>query len=108
MYYSQKSADDTILTGLIKNDQDLNYKVKINSFVSWCDGNHLVLNISKTKEMVINFRRQKYNPETIIVTKEKEEERMETFKYLGISLDNKLKWKNNTVVIVSKIKTRIY
>ena len=33
------------------NDQDLNYKEEIiNSFVDWCDMNHLVLNIRKLKK----------------------------------------------------------
>ena len=66
-----------------------------------------VLNIiSKIKEMVIGFRRQENNPSALIIT-EKEVERAETFKYLGFALNNKLSWKSNTGVIVSKIKTRV-
>ena len=60
----------------------------------------LVLNINKTKYLVIDFRRQEKNPEALI-SKEKEVVRMETFKYLGVVLNNKLTWKNNTDVIVS-------
>ena len=50
--------------------------------------------------MVIDFRRQEDNPEVIPV-EQKEVERVETFKYLGVVLDNKLTRKNNTSVIIS-------
>ena len=40
------------------------YKEKINSYADWRNRNHLLL--SKTKEMVIDFRRQENNPETIV------------------------------------------
>ena len=67
----------------------------------------LVLNRRKTKDLVIDFRRQEKNTEALIV-KDKEIERVETFKYLGVVLNNKLTWKNNTDVIVSNTKTRRY
>ena len=69
--------------------------------------NHLVLNISKTKEIITDFRSQENNPKPLIF-KEKEVERLEMFKYLGVVLDNKLTWKNNTDVIISKIKRIMY
>ena len=40
---------------------------------------------SKTRDLVIDFRRQEKNPEALI-SKEKEEVRMETFKYFGVVL----------------------
>ena len=42
-----------------------------------------------TKEKVIDFREQENDPEAIII-KEKEVERVETFKYLNVVLDNEL------------------
>ena len=65
------------------------------------------INRSKTRDLVIDFRRQEKNPEALI-SKEKEVVRMETFKYLGVVLNNKLTLKNNTDVIVSTTKTRRY
>ena len=53
------------------------------------------------------MKRIKNDPEAIII-KDKEVERVEKFKYLSVVLDNKLTWKNNSDVIVSKIKTRMY
>ena len=77
------------MTGMILNDNFINYTQEVISFVDWCDSNHLVLNVTKTKETVIDFRKQ-------------------TKAYLGIALDYKLTWKQNTDSIVKKTKPRLY
>ena len=51
-----KYADDSTLIGLIKKDQDLYYRDWINKFVKYCELSHPVLNVSKTKEIFIDFR----------------------------------------------------
>ena len=91
---------------MILNDNFINYTQEVMSFVDWCDSNHLVRNVTKTKEMVIDFQQTKV-PDLIVI-KEKDLERVETFKYLGIVLDNKLTWKQNTDSIVKKTKLRLY
>ena len=105
--FIDKYADDTVLTGMILNDNFINYTQEVMSFVDWCDSNHLVLNVTNTKEMVIDFRKQTKVPDLIVI-KENDAERVETFKYLGIVLDNKLTWKQNTDSIVKKTKPRLY
>ena len=77
----------------------INYIQEVKSFVDWCNVNHLVLNVSKTKEMM--------QPDITII-KDKEVERVDTFKYLGVTLDYKLSWKKNTEAVVKKTKPRIY
>ena len=51
-----KFADDTALIGLISKDDDSAFLSQVDSFVNHCDANYLELNVSKTKEMVIDFR----------------------------------------------------
>ena len=53
----EKFADDTELVGKITNDEDALYHKQIENFVNWCDRNYLYLNVSKTKEMCIDFRK---------------------------------------------------
>ena len=67
---------------MILNDNFINHTQEVMSFVDWWDSNHLVLNVTKTKEMVLDFRKQTKVPD-IIVIKENDVERVETFKYLG-------------------------
>lgn len=37
-----------------------NYATQVQKFVEWCGENYLVLNVKKTKEMIIDFKKQKY------------------------------------------------
>ena len=56
-----KFADNRGLTGLITNDDDPHYREEVDRFVDWCEKNYLILNIGKTKEMIMNFRQKKPN-----------------------------------------------
>ena len=57
-----KFADDSAMVGLITNDDDTEYRREIVSFIQYCKENHLVLNISKTKEMLIDSRINSIDP----------------------------------------------
>ena len=52
-----KYADDIELVGNINNDEVDLYHKQIENFVIWCIKHYLYLNVSKTKEMCIDFRR---------------------------------------------------
>ena len=54
---SAKFADDTELAGKVSNDRDALYHKQIENFLNWCDENYLYLNVYKTKEMCIDFRK---------------------------------------------------
>ncbi|KAG5279526.1 hypothetical protein AALO_G00078730 [Alosa alosa] len=55
--HMQKFSDDTAIVGCIRNGQEEEYRSLVEDFVQWCKLNHLQLNTSKTKEMVVDFRR---------------------------------------------------
>ena len=54
-----KFADDTTVTGLITDNDETNYRREIEGIVSWCDNNNLFLNVTKTKELIVDFRKNK-------------------------------------------------
>ena len=54
-----KYADDTVVVGLIENDNESEYRSAIKFVSEWCNNNFLNLNVNKTKELVIDFRRKK-------------------------------------------------
>ena len=59
-----KYADDTIIVGLIKVDNDRSlsdYEKQVSNAVSWCEDHNLFLNVKKTKEM---YRFQKEETST--------------------------------------------
>jgi hypothetical protein len=61
-----KYADDTALIGLIKEDNERRYKLLVQNFADYCDQNFLELNTAKTKELVINLRREQ-QPDPILM-----------------------------------------
>ena len=83
-----KYADDAAMTGLIFNNDASFYLDEIDKFVTWCDDNYLELNVPKVKEMCIDFRKETFNPELVVI-KGTEVERVDTYRYLGLIFDNK-------------------
>ena len=68
----------------------------VDDLVRWCDNNHLLLNATKTKEMVIDFRKMVPKPSPLVI-KGGEVETVHQYKYLGTILDDRLDWSANAV-----------
>lgn len=51
-----KYADYTTVLGLIRDNDDLCRREEMKQLVGWSSVNNLILNIDKTKEMIIDFR----------------------------------------------------
>ncbi len=49
-----KFADDTSVVGLISNNDETHYREEV---AEWCGANNLSLNVSKTKEVVMDYER---------------------------------------------------
>ncbi len=62
-----KFADDTTVIGLITDNDETAYREEVSTLTKWCQENHLSLNIDKTKELVVDYRRQsrEHTPITI-------------------------------------------
>ena len=101
-----KFADDTVLIGLISDDDSSKYVNEINKFATYCIANFLQLNV-KTKEMIIYFRKSKTLPDPITIN-DHAVKRVSTYEYLGVMLNNNLSWSNNTDYIISKLNSRLY
>ncbi len=52
-----KFADDTTVIGLITDNDETAYREEVSTLTKWCQENHLSLNIDKTKELVVDYRR---------------------------------------------------
>ena len=102
-----KFSDDSTLVGFISKNDESPYINEVSKLVEWCDSNCLELNVSKTKEMVIDFRINKSAIEPLII-KGQEVETVDSFKFLGSTISNNLKWESNTSCIVSKCHQRLH
>src|SRR4029434_5643119 len=73
----------TRLVGQITNEKECAYRDEVDRLTGWCKENNLTLNVKKTKEIIVDFRRQKANPHPLIINGE-EVERTSCFKFLGV------------------------
>ncbi len=53
-----KFADDTMVIGLITDNDEMAYREEVSTLTKLYQENHLSLNIDKTKELVVDYRRQ--------------------------------------------------
>ncbi len=79
----------------------------IESFVAWCNSNQLKLKINKTKEVVVDYRRNRRPPDSVIIQRE-EVERVDSCKYLGVHINNKPDWSHNTDALYRKGQSRLF
>ena len=96
-----ESCPSTVI-GLISDDDESAYRDDVKHLVRWCARNYLVLNVSKTKEIVVDFRKSKSVPSTHIVNNS-EVEIVDSFKFLGIHITSNLSWS-----CVKKGQQRLY
>ena len=52
-------STDTIIIGRIMNEDESSYREEINNLRGWSTENNLQLNVSKTKELIVGFRKAK-------------------------------------------------
>nr|XP_019946005.1 PREDICTED: connective tissue growth factor-like [Paralichthys olivaceus] len=104
----QKFSDDSAIVGLITDDDDREYRELIKDFVDWCQWNRLQINSGKTKELVVDFRRRNHTPPTPVNIQGMDIERVDSYKYLGVHLNNKLDWTQNTHALYRKGQSRLY
>lgn len=79
----------------------------MNDFNDWCKRSFLNINVSKTKELIIDFRKQSPSlPLTII--NGQPIEIVKEYKYLGTIIDSKLCFESHTDAVCAKAQQRMY
>ncbi|KAI4891122.1 hypothetical protein NFI96_002470 [Prochilodus magdalenae] len=87
--------------------EEREYRSLVEDFVERCTTNHLKLNITKTKEMCIDFRRSRPSQQPISI-KGVDVEVVRSYRYLGVHLDERLDWSVNTDMVYKKAQSRLY
>ena len=101
-----KYAGDIAFVGLLSDDET-DFGSDIDHVVSWCVANRLQLNVVKTKELVIGFRSGVHHPIPINING-KHIESVHSYEYLGTTIDDKLRWDDNTLSLYKKGQQRWY
>ncbi len=102
-----KFADDTTVIGLITDNDETAYREEVSTLTKWCQENHLSLNIDKTKELVVDYRRQSREHTPITIDKTPVE-RVSSFKFLGVHITEDLTWSAHTDAVLKKAHQRLF
>ncbi len=102
-----KFADDTTLNGLIQDGDESAYGQEVKELAVWCSFNNLELNTLKTVEMTVDFRR---NPPALppLTIMNSTVTAVESFRCLGTTISQALKWHNHIESMVKKAQQRLY
>jgi gmma-aminobutyric acid receptor subunit gamma/cGMP-dependent protein kinase 2 len=77
-----KLADDTTVEGLITNNDDTAYREEVRDLIMWYKDNNLSLNVIKTKEMIVDYRKKRTEHAPILIAGAVVEQ-VESFKLLA-------------------------
>ncbi|KAL0149801.1 hypothetical protein M9458_054849 [Cirrhinus mrigala] len=102
-----KFADDTTVVGLISNNDETIYRSEVSRLARWCSDNNLSLNVEKTKEIVVDFRRV-HTQHAPLSINGASVERVNSTKFLGVHITENLSWANNTTALAKKSQQRLY
>ncbi|KAK2912264.1 hypothetical protein Q8A73_006377 [Channa argus] len=102
-----KFADDMTVVGLISKNDKSAYREEVQRLTALCGANNLSLNVDKTKEMVVDFRRAQGDHSPMIIGGSSVEI-IKSTKFLGVHLADNLTWSVNTSSITKKAQQRLY
>ena len=97
---------NSVIVSLLKNDETCHGPF-VNKFLQWCDKSFLKLNVPKTKEMAIDFRRRASAPSPTLINGDQVEV-VSQYKCLGTTVDYKLSFEPNVKAIFNKGDQRLF
>ncbi|KAL0188176.1 hypothetical protein M9458_015275, partial [Cirrhinus mrigala] len=102
-----KFANDTTVIGLIQDGDESAYRQEVKELTVWCSHNNLELNTLKTVEMTVDFRK---NPPALppLTIMDSTVMTVETFRFLGNTISQDLKWDIHIDAIVKKAQQRLF
>ena len=77
------------VVGLITDNDEAAYREEVRDLAIWCQDNNLSLNVIKTKERIVDYRKRRNEHAPIFIGRAVLEQ-VESFKFLGFHITNKL------------------
>ncbi len=90
------------------NNDETAYLDEVERRTTWCQDNCLSLNVSKTKALIVDFRKRQQWPYTPLMISGTSVERVSSFKYLGVNISEDLTWTAHIQTQVKKARQRLY
>ncbi len=98
-------ADDTTVVGLISNNET-HYREEVAQLDEWCGTNNLSLNMGKTKEVVMDFRRSSVDHPPLTIDNSTVE-RVSSTKFLRVHITEDLTWTTNAMSLSKKAQQHL-
>lgn len=86
----------------------LAYRDEVRGLAAWCQDNNLSLNICKTKEMIVDFRKLQRGGHNTIHIEGAAVERVSNFKFLGVYIKDDITWSMQADSAVKTAQKRLY
>ena len=105
-----KFADDMALVARLKDENSLSvYFDFISKIVNWFHESFLIVNITKTKELCLESKRAA-DPSLLrpVQIRSEKVEQVNSFKYLGVTIDDNLTFSNHVSATLKKANQRLY
>ncbi|KAI3375596.1 hypothetical protein L3Q82_003905 [Scortum barcoo] len=109
-HHHVKFADDTTVIGLITGTTTRRptERSEVRALTSWCQDNNLHLNVSKTKELIVDFRRRQREEHAPLSINGTTVERVNSFRFLGVHISEDLTWTHHTDFITKSARQRLF
>ncbi|KAK3545747.1 hypothetical protein QTP70_011320 [Hemibagrus guttatus] len=95
------------VVGLISKNDKSAYREEVQQLTAWSKANSLSLNVDKTKEIVVDFRRAQSDHCPLFINGSSMEI-VKSTKFLGVPLVENFTWSLNTSSISKKAQQRLY
>jgi hypothetical protein len=73
----------------------------------WCQDNNFCLNVRKTKELIVDYRKRRAEQAPININATVVEQ-VESFKLLGVHITNDLSWSKHTKTVVKRTQQNLF
>jgi hypothetical protein len=96
-----KYVDDVSCLSVSVDPLDNSLQAAADHLITWCDNNGMLLNVNKTKEMIIYFGKR-FNKSICppLSIRGKQIERVSVFKLLGVVFSSDLSWQQHVNLIL--------
>ena len=103
-----KYVDDVTISEIVPTREVPILQNELDAISDWTNTNNMKLNPKKCKEMIVTFRHDIAHPPTSLVVDNISLERVESYKLLGLTMQNNLKWDLHVSEIVTKASKRVH
>eukprot|EP00061_Rhincodon_typus_P000668 g12388.t1 len=100
-----KFVDNTTVLGRISNESKCRRERE--GLVTWCNENNLSFKVSKTKELIVDFRKNGGEQAPVYINRT-EVERVKNIKFLGVTIADDPSWASHVNVTVKKAQQCLF